>query len=138
MWLKFLSFYKFTIITVTGILILSLAKTPDVDIPKVWLWSWADKVVHFGMYAFLTFVFLWENYVRHKYHLLFNRLFLISTLVLALGIILEILQNYLTDYRSGDVLDEIANLTGLIGGQITFRLSKNNAFLRNKIFRQSV
>ncbi|MFT3741036.1 MAG: VanZ family protein [Breznakibacter sp.] len=134
--LEIFKFYKFTIFTISGILILSLIKTPDIDIPINSFWIWIDKLVHFGMYAFLTFVFLWENFVRHKYHLLFNRLILISTMIIGLGIILELAQNYLTAYRYGDIHDEIANFIGLIGGQLGFRMTKNSLFLRNKIFRE--
>lgn len=94
-----------------------------------------DKIVHFLMYSTLTFTFLWENFTRHHYHVITNRVFSIIIIVIAVGIIMELLQKYLTNYRSGDIKDEIANTTGLICGWIGFNLSRNMKFFKKVIFK---
>ncbi|MBN2166667.1 MAG: VanZ family protein [Marinilabiliaceae bacterium] len=94
-----------------------------------------DKIVHFLMYSTLTFIFLWENFSRHNYHVITNRVFLIIILIIVVGITMELLQNTITDYRSGNINDTIANTFGLLIGWIGFIITRKISFLKNVIFK---
>jgi hypothetical protein len=134
MTIKIIRFYKFTLITIVVIIFASLVNMQTGELPNIHLFPHVDKAVHFAMYAFLTFVFLWENYVRHKYHLLVNRLFLITAIVLLLGTILELAQAYLTISRSGNIWDGVANTIGFTAGFAMFHITKQNRCLKAWVF----
>ncbi len=102
------------------------------EIPKI---PHLDKMVHFMMYLTLTFTFMWENYSRHQYHVIMSRFILIVGVVTAIGITMELLQAGITISRSGNVADAVANSIGLTVGMILFRVTKNNSFIKNKVFK---
>jgi VanZ family protein len=134
---QIIQYYKITITAMVLIVVASLLDTDSEQLPNIHFFAHMDKVVHFSMYATLTFVFMWENYVRHKYHLLVNRLFMITSIVLLMGIALEFIQAYFTNTRSGSIWDGLANILGFIGGMVFFHLSKKNKRLKEKIFSLS-
>lgn len=109
-------------------------KTENINLPESKIFEHFDKFVHLSMYAFLTFVFMWENYLRHKYHFLVSRIFLITAVVISLGISMELAQTLFTETRTGDYFDEIANFFGFLFGMILFNFSKKSLFLRDKVF----
>jgi VanZ family protein len=135
--IKNIRFYKITITAMVLIVIASLIDTDSEQLPKIHFFEHMDKMVHFSMYAGLTFVFMWENYVRHKYHILVTRLFLITSIVLLLGIGMEFCQAFFTTTRTGSIWDELANIAGFIGGMLLFNVSKRNKKLKEKIFSLS-
>jgi len=97
--------YIIAIIVTLSILYLSLVKTPSYHVGIAHL----DKLQHFFAYFILTSSWLLVFYKKNKNQLIVGCCILF-------GIIIEVLQNKLTDYRTGDYLDVIANSTGVFLG----------------------
>lgn len=91
------------------ILLLSLENAkniPQINIPYL------DKVIHSGFH--FVFTVLWFLYLKKKYISVNNVQLLVYTLIgsFVLGIAIELMQQYFTTTRNGDVLDILANLFG--------------------------
>lgn len=81
-----------------------------------------DKVIHCTAYA--GFIGLWLLSIRHVEQKHFVGLFLIGFVI---GTSIEFLQYYVTADRRYEILDIIANLTGLLLGAVAYiGLSKNH------------
>lgn len=109
--IQFLAKYKISIILFLTILILCFMKTsslPDVEMTDF------DKLVHFLIFGGLSGIIFFDNtrYFRNKISR--NRILLGSALFPTLfsGLI-EILQEYLTTYRSGDWRDFLFDVIGI-------------------------
>ena len=78
------------------------------------MFNFADKIVHFGAYFVLTF--LWGRYFLLAYSAnSTNRiLFYVALGVFLYGIIIEVLQSTLTKNRSGEFADIVANVFGIV------------------------
>ena len=89
----------------------SLTPLDGLDLPS---FSYADKIVHFFLYFFLTLLWLlaYPKWWR-------KRIFFII-LVLLWGIAIELIQEYFVPTRSGDVFDAIANTAGALTGLWVF------------------
>ena len=89
-----------------------------------------DKIVHFGFYfiaAILGCMALCE--INSQKNLKHKQFIWILVFTVMFGIIIEILQAVATTYRSGDVLDFIANSLGAICGLLAvyfFQKGKKN------------
>lgn len=98
-----------------GIVFLSLinpSKLPSTNL------NISDKLLHAFAYAIL--MLLWLNVFHLKNNLkLFFWIFLSLSVF---GIILEVLQSWITTYRTGDWADVVANTIGLITGSLLFKL----------------
>jgi len=79
---------------------------PQINIPYL------DKVIHSGFH--FVFTVLWFLYLKKKYISVNNVQLLVYTLIgsFVLGIAIELMQQYFTTTRNGDVLDILANLFG--------------------------
>jgi VanZ family protein len=103
-------YHLVTISCVTGILLVCLIRLPDNDtgsnIP------YFDKIVHFGLFFTLSTGLLIENFINKKW---LKKVIIIRTIVFSavFGALIEFLQKFLTTYRSADVLDWFADLTGV-------------------------
>ncbi len=113
--------YMLSILWTFVILYLSLANFQSDELPKIRI-PHLDKIVHFAMYFIYTFLLIWETEKRQK----FNKI-IIAIYTVCFGITMELLQNFLFEYRSGDIYDVLANSSGTITAAIFF-----NKF--NKIF----
>ena len=84
--------------------------------------SFLDKIVHFGMYAFLGFVALLETRCYNHCHLLHTLLllglFMLSTLI-------EVLQATVVATRYAEWLDLLANFLGLAAGYSAYRIIRH-------------
>ena len=69
-----------------------------------------DKIVHIGAYLLLTLSWL-RSYKKSATSL--KNHFLIALAVFVYGIIIEVLQATLTNYRQADMYDMFANLVGI-------------------------
>lgn len=78
-----------------------------------------DKILHSGAYFLLTISWLLAFDVKS---LQLKSAILIATGVFIYGIIIEILQGILTNYRQADIYDIIANFFGIIVAIIFFAL----------------
>mgnify|MGYP003301694492 CR=1 FL=1 len=102
--------YPLSLLALAGILFLTLYK-PSGNMPSI---PGLDKVVHFFMYASLCSVILFEYFKSHvkadKKRIFW---FAIIMPILFSGV-MEILQSCLTTYRSGDFVDFIFNVLGIV------------------------
>ena len=71
----------------------------------------SDKILH--ILAYFTLSTVWFLALQKKMSNLYSRLFLVFTLIIY-GIILEVLQGGITNYRTGDFYDVIANTIGVL------------------------
>ena len=111
--------YKFTILLVLVISLLSLV--PGENMPGSFLFSipHIDKIIHMGMYASLGFVALVEsrlNLPRIAKHVL------LLLAIFAMSALIEILQATVVAARSAEWFDLLANFLGLIFGYIAYRI----------------
>lgn len=91
----------------------------DLELPKTFLGIPADKVFHFIM--FLPYPFIgWLTY-RYSRHLGKYKEFALS-LTVVIGFIFavftELVQKYLLTGRDGDILDFVADVSGIVVGSI--------------------
>lgn len=100
------------------ILVLSLVNLNEVKIVKL---EASDKIYHFVCYAFMSF--LWSYFTKSTLKALKNRaIFVLIFSISVFGIIIEVLQLKLTDYRAFDWWDILANFVGAVFGIIIFKL----------------
>jgi len=98
--------YPFTIVYALLIGYLSVRSLHSIPLDVV---SYGDKVAHFGVYALLGFLILWEHSRRYK---LPPKTFGIVLLVVALyGLLWEFVQGSIP-HRSFDWADALANASG--------------------------
>lgn len=100
------------IVVTVAIIYLSLAKLPKTIIS----FRHIDKFYHSLAYFTLTLSWLLSFYKKPKSK------YLIIILCIILGIVIEILQAYLTIYRTGDYLDILANTIGVFLAFFIFNL----------------
>jgi len=102
---------KFSILIALIIMYLSLAdshtfdKVSFINIPNF------DKIVHFVMYFVLMFVITFENRktIKGPVNLVF-----IGLIPFFYGILLEILQSFLTVNRTGSIYDALSDIAGIM------------------------
>lgn len=95
-----------------GIIYLSLFKPPKngIEVDNI------DKLYHFIAYFTLSFVWLITFYKKPSKKLT------ITSLCVLFGIIIEVLQSTLTNYRTADYIDIIANSIGVFIALFFFNL----------------
>ena len=100
-----------------SILVLSLANLGQIEIIKL---EASDKIYHAVCYAIMSF--LWFGHAKFKSkELNFKIILIIIVLISLFGIIIEYLQLTLTDYRTFDWWDVLANFIGIILGILMFK-----------------
>ena len=91
-------------------------KLPIPNIPHL------DKLVHFGMYFIFMLALIFEN---RTFLTSVKKYFILSTIPVIYGIIIEFLQTLLTRTRTGDVFDACFNIIGVIMAILFWMLLKN-------------
>jgi VanZ family protein len=109
------------IFVTVGILYLSLIKMPKYNVAI----SHLDKWQHCFAYLVLTFFWLYAFYKK-------ERKYLIILGCILFGILIEVLQYTITNYRTGDYLDVIANSSGVLFGSFVF----NQVFKKKQVKKQ--
>ena len=108
------------IVYTTALTLGSLVRPVQVDIEVNHL----DKYVHFAAYFGLVLLWLCVARVFFKNQKITQkpmRLYLLVAIAAVIyGIIIELLQGNITDYRSQDIWDAVANITGVITGSCVF------------------
>ena len=94
----------------TLIAYLSLMKMPETDIG----FGNSDKLYHLFAYFSLTICWLFSFYKRRKLK------YVVLFACIIYGIIIEALQESLTEYRTGDYKDVLANTLGSILAYVVF------------------
>ena len=115
--LGYLKRYPLSLITFGAIIYLSLFRPSD-DMQLPMLFEHMDKVVHFIMYAGLSFI-IWYEFFRSHSNKRSIKMFLAIFLIPALfSGFMEYMQSKATDYRSGDIMDLLFNVLGIIFSNI--------------------
>lgn len=104
--LPLLAALGYTILLATVCLI-RLTNLPDTGI------SFADKIFHFGAYAVLAFLWYLTFFISLKLRVRKSVLYALIFSVL-FGIVIEVLQETMTDSRALDVYDIVANTLGAL------------------------
>tara|TARA_B110000503_G_scaffold142585_1_gene239860 strand:- start:2123 stop:2494 length:372 start_codon:yes stop_codon:yes gene_type:complete len=86
-----------------------------------------DKIVHFTFYFVLTLLLIKSFNPKS-----FLNYFTITGLAITYGIIIEVIQQSFTVTRKGEILDVIANTTGVIFALLSY------IFVVNKIYRLKI
>jgi len=97
-----------------SIVFLSLVKTDSLPQPTIKV---SDKLLH--SLAYLGLMWSWLMVFRKE--LSVKKGFFLFLVLLGFGMILEFLQGVITDYRTPDVMDIIANGIGLLVGIVSFK-----------------
>lgn len=105
--MKYINKYKFTLIAI--ILILIAVLMPADDVPSVGIPN-IDKLVHAGMFGFLTLCFYGEYFWNNKK---LPTIIFPWALIELFAIITELLQ-YLAEGRSCDIKDFLADTIGIV------------------------
>ena len=100
------------------ILFLSLINLNDIEIVSL---KASDKFYHMVCYAIMAFLWSYFLNLKNGNFKIHTILFLVFSITI-FGIIIEVLQITLTDYRSFDWWDVLANITGIILGVFIFKL----------------
>lgn len=97
----------FAILCTLSILVLSLMS----EVPQPGNVELNDKLGHFIAYLVLTF--FWLIFAKYFFKNTIN-LLLVAIACISYGIIIEMMQHYLTATRTASVLDVLANTTGAL------------------------
>lgn len=94
-------------IFLTIVSLMRLNNLPDIKI------SFGDKIFHFIAYAVLTILWSYSFLFSFKFKM---KKALLSSAILSVffGIVIELLQGGMTDYRALDVYDALANTLGVL------------------------
>jgi VanZ family protein len=104
-----------------SILYLSLTKVPKYNVTISHLDKWQHGIAYFTLTFFWLFTF---HKKKKKYP--------IALYCILFGIIIEVLQFTITNYRTGDYFDVIANSGGVMLGSLVF----NQLFKKNSLKKQ--
>lgn len=106
-------------------LITILFLMPSSDLPRVNLHGGADKSAHFLIHFIL--VFLWQLYFfsLYDYRFLWRNASMVLFGSILYGIIIELLQGQLTDSRTPDFYDVLANFGGAVVSIFVFQRLKH-------------
>ena len=108
--IQFVRKYPFSILCILTIWFLSFFNPPETELEEV---PFIDKWVHILMYGG-TCTILWIEYLRSHTTLHRPKLFYWAWLApIIMSGIIELLQEYCTEHRSGDWLDLTANSAGV-------------------------
>ena len=111
--LYFIRRYPLSLLVIAAILFLSLFNPPKTNLDPI---KGIDKIVHVCMYLGLELI-LWIEYLRHHENLNWVKILIFGIVApIALGGLLEIAQMELTDSRSGEWADLLADTTGVLVG----------------------
>ena len=116
--------YKLTILTVGIILFLSLSASENINKPWFLDFKNSDKLIHAGMYGFLTLVFLMERtaFLRSSQATRKTKWYYVWWIILT-GAFIELIQPLMAD-RTKDFWDFMANTLGIMLAYLVFYIIK--------------
>lgn len=116
--IQFIRKYPLSLLVIAVILFLSLFNPPKTKLDPI---TGIDKVVHVCMYLGLELI-IWIEYLRHHENLNWIKILLLGIIApILLGGLMEIAQIKLTQGRSGEWADLLADAAGvLIGAAIGY------------------
>ncbi|MCH5182226.1 MAG: hypothetical protein J1F06_06290 [Prevotellaceae bacterium] len=103
--------YPFSLLLAAAIWYVSLIPVPEVDFGH---FSWFDKLVHSCMYGALALL-VWAEHLAHTHPFRWRRAVVPAVVLpVVMGALVEVAQATLTDCRSGDPFDALANGVGVL------------------------
>jgi len=117
---NFIRQYLKSIIWALIILYLSLFNINDNETLKELLFPYSDKIAHLGVYGIFTLLLLKDHTKKGKQ-------LLPLIIPILYGILMEFLQYSLTEYRSMEMLDILANTIGTLSAWLIYRKIINPA-----------
>ena len=111
---NFIKFWK-TILFSIIILILCLLPSSGVSHSGINI-PYFDKILHFGFYFLLSIIFIYDFKFFKKREYKFRKIIIVFLVCVIFGALIEILQHYLIESRSGDIVDLLADTLGIIFG----------------------
>ncbi len=111
--IQFIRKYPFSLLIIATIVFLSLFNPPQTRLDPI---TGIDKIAHICMYGGLELV-IWIEYLRHHDNLDFIKVLLLGIITpIMLGGLMEIAQMKLTQGRSGEWADLLADSIGVLLG----------------------
>ena len=102
-----------SLLVITAIVFLSLFNPPKTKLDTV---TYIDKIAHVCMYGGLELI-IWLEYLRHHAGLEKVKIILLGIIApIVLGGAMEVAQALLTQNRSGDWIDLVADTVGVLAG----------------------
>lgn len=129
--MNFLKLYNKTILITLFVLFLSLYNVNTFIPHSFYLFKNEDKVIHLLMYFGITIVLLFESYLANPRSV--NKMLLLNIFPLFIGGMVELMQTYLTQFRSGDWFDFFADAAGVILADIVFKYIKDFNFFKKAV-----
>ena len=127
--IRFIRKYPLSLLVIATILFLSLFNPPKTQLDPI---KGIDKIVHLCMYGGLELV-IWIEYLRHHDNLNWVKILFLGILApIALGGIMEIAQMELTEKRSGEWLDLMADAIGVLIGAAVGYFAIQTIFRKKK------
>jgi VanZ family protein len=120
--IKLLKKNRLSIIIALIILYLSLANVNTFSKVNDFAFPNLDKIIHMCIYFGFMIVILYENRLALKNN---RSVLILSIIPFAYGIIMEFLQSWLTTTRTGDIIDGIFDLIGILLALIAWKLIRN-------------
>ena len=108
---KYFKNYKYSWGIIGLILYLSFFTPPKMEMDEI---TNIDKLAHICMYGGLCTIIWWEYWRKHHVLSLIRTIIGAIVLPIALSGAIELLQEYVTENRSGDWADMIANTIGVL------------------------
>lgn len=125
--------YGLSCVVALTILYLSVARTtPEMDIPKI---EGLDKIVHFLMYAALSFALSRDFYVQKTSFSSVKMVMWAVVIPILYGGLIEVLQENFFPPRSGDWYDWLADSLGVIVSFLLCRIFVPKFFKQESSFR---
>ena len=113
--ISFIRKYPLSLLVIAAILFLSLFNPPKTKLDPI---TGIDKVVHVCMYLGLELI-IWIEYLRHHNNLNWVKILFLGILFpIALGGLMEIAQMKLTQGRSAEWTDFLADSVGVLIGAV--------------------
>jgi len=126
--MKILNYWKPVLVALV-ILYGSLTSSANISKVNFLHFNNADKFIHAVLYFTLALSFITALYKNTKLKK-FDLYLLSFLLVKSYGILMEVFQYSLTKDRSPELLDLLANLTGIVIALILFAILKNKKIIR--------
>lgn len=123
--------YHKTLFIMLVVTTLSLVNTSNIHPKPLFVIPHFDKIIHFSMYFTMAFFLMFEYYLHHKHKI--THIIQILLIPLFWGAAMEIAQLLLTNYRSADWWDMVANSIGIITAYFAVYTLRHNKLVSRLI-----
>jgi VanZ family protein len=107
------------------ILVLSILPSKDISSISLLNFEHLDKIAHLFVYFVLVFLLIWGFKKQYKYiGFRYYGVPIAFAIALSYGLLLEVIQTLFFSYRTGDLLDFVANTIGSLLGSICYIIVK--------------